>query len=81
MTTRHRGLTVAAAFLVLLAVDARIAIAQAATATEINSSFVGTWDGKRNDGTAGLELEFQEDDGKLSGSALLYFRSAVPCLF
>jgi len=78
VTTRHRGLTVAAAFLVLLAGEARIAIAQTATAIETNSSFVGTWDGKRNDGTAGLELEFHEDDGKLSGSALLYFQVGGP---
>lgn len=46
-------------------------------AVPANSSFAGTWEGKRNDGTR-LDLKIDEDDGKFSGSALLYFQVGGP---
>ena len=41
------------------------------------SSFVGTWDGKRSNG-ADLGLKIDENEGKLTGAALLYFQVGGP---
>ena len=77
VTTRKVMLITAMAFIAALSVESFSAVAQTVAATGANSSFAGTWNGKRDDG-AGLDLRIDEDGGKISGSALLYFQVGGP---
>lgn len=82
MKARCRGLLSVAAILAAVVCEAFAAGAQNATTSETRPSFAGTWDGKRAEGTAGLELDIHEDGGKVGGSVLLYSEvgGALPLL-
>jgi hypothetical protein len=47
------------------------------SAAETRASFAGTWEGKM-DGLPGIDLQIDEGDGEIGGSAILYFQVGGP---